>query len=207
MNDVSQILNAIEQGDPCAASDPRRAAASGQLQQCRRWAELEKNLPDILSGKRAPAAAAEWNEYARFCKETQRYEASARLYVQAFAADPKLAADLPASHRYAAAGSAARAGSGQGRDASKLDQDRARWRRQALTWLRAELAQRRTQLQSDKPVDRAAAIQKLRHWQRDNDLVCLRDKDSLAKLPAAERQACEKLWADVQTLLQQTQPG
>jgi hypothetical protein len=41
----------------------------------------------------------------------------------------------------------------------------------------------------------------LRHWQQDSDLAGVRDKGALAKLPAAERDAWRKLWADVDALL------
>ena len=79
---------------------------------------------------------------------------------------------------------------------------RLRWRRQALTWLRADLAAL-TKLESDGPSAGRAAVQTaLDGWQKDPDLACLRDKDGLAKLPAEERQACRKLWADIQALRQ-----
>jgi hypothetical protein len=40
----------------------------------------------------------------------------------------------------------------------------------------------------------------LRHWQQDTDLDGVRDAKALASLPAAERDAWEKLWADVADL-------
>jgi hypothetical protein len=59
-------------------------------------------------------------------------------------------------------------------------------------------------MESGKPADRAAVQQALRHWQEDSDLAGIRDAAALAKLPAEERTACEKLWADVAALLQKT---
>jgi hypothetical protein len=41
----------------------------------------------------------------------------------------------------------------------------------------------------------------MRGWQQDSDLADLRDPTSLAKLPAEERAACAKLWAEVAALL------
>ena len=41
----------------------------------------------------------------------------------------------------------------------------------------------------------------MRHWEKDTDFAGLRDKAALDKLPAEERAACEKLWADVAVLL------
>jgi hypothetical protein len=39
----------------------------------------------------------------------------------------------------------------------------------------------------------------LRHWKIDTDLTGIRDIESLAKLPEAERAALRTLWADVET--------
>jgi hypothetical protein len=45
----------------------------------------------------------------------------------------------------------------------------------------------------------------LQHWQQDGDLAGLRDPDAQAPLPAAERAAWEKLWADVAALRKKAQ--
>jgi hypothetical protein len=45
----------------------------------------------------------------------------------------------------------------------------------------------------------------MQHWQKDAALAGVRDQDALAKLPADERAAWEKLWADVGALLQRSQ--
>jgi hypothetical protein len=131
-----------------------------------------------------------------------RASEAAGLYADAFAADPKLADDLTAGHRYNAACYAALAAAGQGEDAAKLDaKERARLRKQALDWLRADLVLRTKQLESGQAADRAQVRQQMRHWQQDSDLAAIRDKAALAQRPADERQACEKLWADVASLL------
>jgi hypothetical protein len=41
----------------------------------------------------------------------------------------------------------------------------------------------------------------MRHWLNDPDFAGVRGPDALAKLPEAERQEWQKLWADVQRLL------
>ncbi len=46
-----------------------------------------------------------------------------------------------------------------------------------------------------------AADTSLRHRQEDADLAGVRDADALAKLPEAERQDWEALWAEVDRLL------
>jgi serine/threonine-protein kinase len=105
-------------------------------------------------------------------------------------------------HRYHAACAAARAGAGQGKDADRLDETRrARLRRQALDWLRADLAAWAGVVDKAPAKARPEVQQALRHWQGDPDLAGLRDPAALARLPAGERQACQKLWADIDALL------
>jgi hypothetical protein len=43
----------------------------------------------------------------------------------------------------------------------------------------------------------------LRHWQEDSDLAGVRDSAALADLPAAERDAWCKVWAEVALVLDQ----
>jgi hypothetical protein len=45
----------------------------------------------------------------------------------------------------------------------------------------------------------------MQHWQKDTDLAGLRDKAALDKLPAEEREACQKLWAQVEDLQKRAQ--
>jgi serine/threonine-protein kinase len=126
------------------------------------------------------------------------------LYADAFAADAKLADDLQAFHRYNAACSAALAAAGKGTDADKLDdQEYTRLRRQALDWLRADLAAWAKRLDGAKPQDRKLIQDHLKHWQNDTDLAGVRDPKALEKLPADEQDAWRKLWADAAELLKQ----
>jgi hypothetical protein len=70
----------------------------------------------------------------------KRHAAAARLYADAFAAAPKLAADLNQQHRYNAACSAALAAAGQGEDAQRLpDKVVGMFRRWAFRWLSDDL--------------------------------------------------------------------
>jgi hypothetical protein len=74
-------------------------------------------------------------------------------------------------------------------------------RKQALAWLRADLALWTSKLDRGKPADRAAVQQALRHWHQDTDLAGLRDAAAVAKLPAEEQKQFSQLWADVAALL------
>ena len=110
---------------------------------------------------------------------------------------------MQGDRRYAAACAAALAGCGHGRDTDQLDeQERARWRRQALAWLRQDLTWWGERLDKAGAEASAQVRDRLRHWQGDPDLAGVRAKDSLAGLPDEERQQWEGLWSDVAALLQ-----
>jgi serine/threonine-protein kinase len=187
---------------------PARRLATQQLQQCEQALAREAKLAAVLQGKEGPADDAERLALARLCQEPFKkfYTTSARFYAEAFANDAKLAGDLQQQHRYNAACAAALAGCGQGNDAVALeDKERSRLRQQALDWLRADLAA------YDRAVGQGRSqvivSQRLTHWQKDDDLVGVRDKDALARLPAQEQEAFGKLWADVDALLKKAGNG
>jgi tetratricopeptide (TPR) repeat protein/serine/threonine protein kinase len=169
-----------------------------------RLIELDGRLPAILRGEAQPADATERIELAELCYYKNLFGTSARLFEEAFAAKPELTEDQEASHRYFAACSAVLAGCGRGNDDPPLDETaRARWRRQALDWLRADLLQWSTHLASKTPAASALVQKKLRHWQQDPDLTELREPAALAKLSEAEQRVCRQLWDDVAALLEQ----
>jgi hypothetical protein len=138
------------------------------------------------------------------CKK--HYAAAQCFYGAAFAAEPKLAENLNAQHRYNAACAAARAGCGQGEDAAQLDeQKRASWRRQALEWLRAHLTAWNQRLERD-PSKAAPAVRKqMQHWQQDAEFAGVRGTEALSRLPEDERPAWQRLWADVEKTLAKAQ--
>ena len=182
--------------------DPKNAAAHDNLAEVERLAALQDKLPALLKGEFTPQTSDELHTMANLCKIKKLFLASARMFAAAFAADPKLADDLKTANRYNAACYAALAAAGQSKDNPPPDEkQKAELRRQALSWLRADLDLWKKQLTSDKPEDRTATTQQLRHWQQDSDLSGLRDAREVAKLPADEQEACKKLWADVQALL------
>jgi serine/threonine-protein kinase len=179
-----------------------RSSVTQVLRQCERLLVLDARLPSLLQGKVQVASAAERLEYAVLCQLKKLFAAAARCYAEAFAAEPKLADNLLSGDRYQAACAAARAAAGQGRDAGQLTApERARLRRQALAWLRADLVRWTKILDLGNPQGRSTVQQKLRHWQRDSDLAGIRDAAWLVNLPADELRACRRLWADVAALL------
>jgi tetratricopeptide (TPR) repeat protein/serine/threonine protein kinase len=166
---------------------------------------LDAKLSKIRKGESKPGKPAERLQLAWLCQQPykQLNAAAARFFRDAFAADPKLADDLPTRHRYNAACAAALAGCGQGKDAGNLkEQERARLRRQALDWLQADLAAWRKQLQKNPGKARSIVLQQMQHWQRDADFAGVRGLKALVHLSEAERLQWQKLWADVVALHQ-----
>jgi serine/threonine-protein kinase len=189
--------------------DPLRQPVTRQLRQCEQSLALDQKISAILKGEARAKNPSELLRFAGFCLDKKKHPAAAaRLYADAFTAEPALADDLGEGNRFAATRAAALAGRGTGRDAETLDEmGRARWRKQAHDWLRADLTLWAKQLEGDKEEDRAAVREALRRWQADADLAGLRDPDAVAKLPPPERAACQKLWADVANTLARTNPA
>jgi tetratricopeptide (TPR) repeat protein len=202
---LTEALKSMRQAHKLGSRDPSWDHPTDQeVRNLERLVELDGKLSAVRRGEAQPADALERINLALLCGEDfkQLYATAARFYAEAFAHDPKLADDLRNQHRYNAACAAALAGCGQGKDADKLDdKERARLRKQALDWLRADLAHWTEQAASDKPNDRERMRKTLKHWQADPDLAGIRAQGAVAKLPADEREACQKLWADVDALL------
>jgi serine/threonine protein kinase/Flp pilus assembly protein TadD len=195
-----QAVEELRRGHELGTRTPRWPYPSAQwLRGAERLAVLDARLPALLKGEAQPADAAERRELASLC---QRYKqlnaAAARWYGEAFAARPALADDLDSGDRYNAACAAALAGCGQGQDAARLgDTERARLRQQALEWLQAELSARRSQLTGGRPRAADQARQMLEHALADSDFGGVRGSEALARLPEAERQSRQRLWAAV----------
>jgi tetratricopeptide (TPR) repeat protein len=172
---------------------------------------LAEKLPKVLTGETQPADAAELIELAQICQlHKEWYAAAARLYREAFDAQPSLAEKLDSrGSRYDAACAAALAGCGQGKDADKLDKKESTGlRKQALDWLRADLAAWRHLLDKEPKEARPVVLKTMEHWQQDKDFAGVRGDEALAKLPEAERQEWQKLWAEVDQLRQEaTKPA
>jgi serine/threonine-protein kinase len=200
----AEALAAFRRGHELGSRDPKWSRPSAEwMREAERMLALDAKLPDVLAGKVKPAGAAECLELGKLCQGPKKlYAVAARFFADAFAIEPKCAADLRAAHRYNAACSAALAAAGQGEDATDLaDKERARLRKQALAWLRADLDAWAKLVDGGKAADRQAAQGQMRHWQGDADLSGVRHPWSLLRLPGDERRQWQKLWADVDDLL------
>jgi tetratricopeptide (TPR) repeat protein len=174
------------------------------VRQCEHLVELEQNLALVLSGERDIRESGERIQYADLCYKKRLFAAAARFFEQALAERSELADSSNSFHRYNAACCAALAGCGQGNDAASLDETaRERWRRQALDWLRTDLERYAKLLPVSEPAARTRILNHLQHWQRDPDLVGVRDPGSpgLSNLPPAEQESWRKLWDEVPAVI------
>jgi serine/threonine-protein kinase len=164
------------------------------------------NLPAFLDGKYQPQDNYERLAFLGACQFMNRTRAMARLYADAFAAEPSLADDLGARHRCNAARAAALAGCGHDADATSLgNEEKARWREQARRWLRADLTSRACAFDAGSPATRGAIRLALTRWRIERDLAGLREPGELDKLPAEERKEWLALWAEVAAVLARLQ--
>jgi serine/threonine-protein kinase len=165
--------------------------------------ELENKLAAFLTGKFKARDNEQRIALASVCYAKKFPASAADLFAEAFAADPKLADDLNAGHRFDAARAAALAGTVA--DDSSGEVTKAKWRQQSHAWLRNELQANVKATESKNPRQRAYAVERLYLWKFDADLSAVRDADALGKLPDAEREEWRKFWADVDEVLKKAQ--
>jgi superkiller protein 3 len=186
--------------------DPKHGGPPSQLPRAERLAAVQERLPAFLKGEFEPSGNEERLALAVTCKQKKHYQAAVGLYSKVFTIEATQAENLPAWQRYQAGCCAALAAAGQGEDAGKPDdQGRADLRKQALSWLRADLAARTRRLESGQPAEFPVVRDAMTHWQKDGDLAGIRDAAALAKLPADEQKAFTQFWSDVAALLKKAE--
>jgi serine/threonine-protein kinase len=174
---------------------------------CERLVELDGRLAAVLRGDAEAATAAERQEFAALCQMPCKglHAAATRFAAAAFASDPNLADDVQRGYRHGAARSAALAAAGRAADAKNLpDKVVVMLRRQALAWLRADLALHTKRAQGDAKAQ-AAVGKEVQWWQNDPALISVRDGGALDRLPDDERQQWRQLWEDVGQLLRKVE--
>ena len=160
---------------------------------------LAKRFPAILRGDDKPADNVERLGFAQLAYDQKKFAFATRLWAEGWEAIRRSATTAETQHPYNAACAAALAAAGQGKDEPPLDDAaKAKLRRQALDWLKTELAVWDKFVANSQ--SRPVIGQILSHWQKDSDLAGIRDATALGKLPAEERSAFTRLWADVAAL-------
>ncbi len=193
-----KLDQAIEQLRTVLIFQPNLAEAHGELGEVlREQGKLDEAIYQIRAAIQIKPDVAEAH-----CMLGWALQPSARYWNDAFDAQPALADDLAAANRYNAACAAASAGTGKGEDQPPLnDAARARWRKKALEWLRADLAERAKQAATNQRAARIDVSQELWYWKADRDLAGVRDAAALKKLPADEQQAFRALWSEFDAIL------
>jgi hypothetical protein len=193
---VERQLLSILQGEKSSANF-ERALTPAELAKYRQ-------LKAILEGTISPADAHEALTLAKMLRQFRKWNmataAAARLYADAFAAEPRLTDPID-KNRYNAACSAALAAAGQEEDGRLLpDKVADMFRRWSLRWLRDDLTAY-ADLVQDTPAMKESIRRGLVSWKKDSDLVSVRDAKALDRLQENERVAWQELWRDVDELL------
>ncbi len=195
-----------DQGQPAEASLWRQRARTTQAERSivnPDVATIDARLTAVLKGE-SPHDNTERLALAVRAYEKRWPAASASLYAEALANDSHLTVDRKSAQAYNAACSATLAATGRGCDDPPPDQaTQAQFRRQALTWLQAELTAWTKVAEADDPHSMTQVLLAMNHWREDDDLIGLREDRDLDQLPEPERSATRRFWVEVDHLLGQ----
>jgi serine/threonine-protein kinase len=181
-----EALRHVGPGPPPA--DPKLDAAT-LMAQAERLIGLEARLPAVLDGRDHPTDAETMAEFARLAFARHEYEASARLWSEAFADSPTPAIDSVAGDHYQAARAAALACTGTSRPEA-----RTQWLEQAVAWLETDLSSSALVLESGTARQHAAIARRLGRWQVDPALAGLRETRLVSDLSESKRLSLQDLW-------------
>jgi serine/threonine-protein kinase len=200
----AEALAAFRRGQDLSPGTPQSVRPTGQwITDTKMLLAMDKRLPAVLGGKTPLVREVEWRVFADACRCKGLHAAGARFFERAVAQQPQPADGLGSGLRYHAACAAARAGCRRDGDLAHLEEEeRVGWRNKALAWLRADLTAWGKRLQDDRVEDREQLRQRVGRWRQERSLAGVREAQALARLPATERQAWERLWADVAALLE-----
>ncbi len=181
---------------------PDRWHSAAWVAHIERMAARTTRLPSRPTASTRPNDPMESLDLALICSDQRRFVASARYWAWALEADPKLGDDRQFQYWFSAACTAVMAASGKGQNEAPPDATSgADLRRQALRWLKIDLAIWSRMPLSASPQNRALVLRAMRQWRKDTDLVAVRDAEGLASLPDAERSDWLALWAEVDAMI------
>jgi tetratricopeptide (TPR) repeat protein len=139
-------------------------------------------------------------ELAALARGAGRPALAAWLYGVAFKVSPGLASDPDTGQRLAAARAAVAAAESGAEPLPFDDMARPELRRQALVWLKADLAAWSKRLDAADARSRATIARTLDEWKRTADLAGVREARALEAFSEGERWAWQLLWAQVESL-------
>ncbi len=179
-----------------------------RLERARLCLAVQPRMAAILAGTEQSRNREEKLAAATICYYQHLYVRAARFCVEAFCDQAALAEDHIAGNRFKAARAAALAGAGLGDDQAKGDEaSRAKWRKQALEWLKADLVHWSIQAKSADASVRSDTRIALAQWKAAHDLASIRDEGALKKLPADEQKAFAALWSEVDAITARASAG
>jgi tetratricopeptide (TPR) repeat protein len=184
---LGEAVASAERGLKLAAGAPEvERMCRLRRDSARRWAELEKQLPALAEGK-LRVNEGDRIELADLCAARGRHGAAARLYQEALNAGATKGMPMWSLLQSAACSAVAVEGD---------EEERARWRRQALAWLRQQLT-----------VWDGTPKKAREHWREaervmrvlrdDSALAVVRRPEALARLPAGESREWQRYWGEV----------
>jgi serine/threonine protein kinase/Flp pilus assembly protein TadD len=194
-----EALDHLQKGQELGSKKPGWKARTEQyIKLCKRLLELDQKLSAFLKGKFQPQTGQEQAELAALCQKYKKYPlTAARLFSDAFRADPKLALD----GWYLAVHASVVAAADPGKDPTQLKPgEPTQLRKQALFILKARLTALKAKLAKEAQAV-AAVRHDLKEWYTDPDLVSVRDDKLLAKLPESEQRDWRQFWAEVEDLI------
>jgi tetratricopeptide (TPR) repeat protein len=203
LRNTGEYEKALESFRTAAILSPEKSPGQDNARQnikvAERMRELEKAIPDVLAGKQL--VGDDGPLLLAVCLQTKRYASAVEIYKLVLAKLPKLADNPASAHRYNAACAAVLAANGKGRDSATLSaEQKGHLRREALTWLKADLEAWSKLVKTNKPEQAKLVEGQMRHWLEDGDLESVRNPESLKSLPESERQEWQKLWQGVREL-------
>ena len=199
--DFQEALDALSRVDPGPPPADPYLSPADLSSHARDLMTLEARLPAVVEGCEPPADAQEGASFARLAFTRHQHASSARLWAESFTRSPELAADLTTANRFQAARAAALAQTQRGGGESPSQAlSRARWRKQALDWLSADLTASAAVQKTGTYQQQAAVSKRLGRWLVDPALAGIRDEPALAEIPEPERRSLREFWRRVGAL-------
>lgn len=193
-----ELRAASEGGAMTAGAWPRAAEAAAWLARAERLATLLPRLDAVVHDPASVTAADERLGFAELAAQKGAFASAVPLYRAAFAAAPAVAADLTAGHRAAAARAAVQASfavTAQKKAAGTAEA--AALRKQAIEWLRTDLAARNAQIASADPQVAHEAFVALSFLRTDRRFAPVREGAAANGLPKDELDLWQQFWRDV----------
>ena len=197
--DFQAALSSFRSGPRGAPTPPFRRSAADMVREVEGMIALEPRLPALVRNEDRLTTVPERIRLARLCQIKHLFATSAAIWDELFAAEPRLALELNAGHRYSAACSAARAASGESKESTPPDSAACeRLRGKAREWLEADLAAVRESTAKASPRERSSVPSRLGRWLVASQLRGVREEESLAALSESERRSWTAFWAKVE---------